>query len=194
MAAAFVVLAYLAGSIPTGVLLARTAGVDVRAQGSGNVGATNVARTVGKKLGILTLAGDLLKGLAPVLLARSLEIGSVAVGLVAVAAIFGHVFSVFLNFQGGKGVATGFGVLLGLAPAAALIPLAVFAGAFSLSRIVSLSSIAAAASAPLALLLIGYPSPTVLAAFATAVLIISRHRDNISRLMAGTEQRFRSRD
>lgn len=188
----FIVIAYLAGSIPTGVLLARIAGVDVRAAGSGNIGATNVARTAGGKLGALTLVGDVLKGLAPVLLARICGLGSATVATVAVAALVGHVFSIFLGLHGGRGVATGLGVLLGLAPSAALIPLGVFLAAVALWRIVSLGSVLAALSAPVVLILLRYPVSTCVAGVVIAALILLRHRDNISRLLAGTEQPFRS--
>lgn len=188
-----VVAAYLAGSIPTGVLLARTAGIDVRREGSGNVGATNVARTAGKKLGVLTLVGDLVKGLVPVVVARALGVPGGVVAAVAFAAIAGHVCSIFLSFRGGKGVATGLGVLLGLAPATVPIALAVFAVAVAATRIVSVASIGAALAAPLVAWWLAYPEPVVLAAAAIAALIISRHRENLVRLLAGTEPRFRAR-
>ncbi len=189
-----ILLAYLVGSIPTGVLLGRVAGVDVRAEGSGNIGATNVARTASRTLGILTLLGDGLKGLVPVLIVRSLEAGSEAVtAAAAVAALCGHVFSIFLGFRGGKGVATGFGVLLGLAPAVVPIPLGIFAVTVVLWRIVALSSILASVSAPPAMLLFGYPTSASLAAALIVALIVFRHHENISRLLAGTEPRFASR-
>lgn len=193
MAALATLLAYLCGSIPTGVLLAGAAGVDVRSRGSGNIGATNVARTAGRTLGILTLIGDALKGLVPVVVARALGFDAAALASVAFAALAGHVFSIFLHFQGGKGVATGVGVLLGLAPAAALIPIAVFLAVFAATRIVSLASILATAAAPLALLVLGEPTPLVVAALAMAVLVVARHRENIARLLAGTESEFRSK-
>jgi glycerol-3-phosphate acyltransferase PlsY len=188
-----IALAYLAGSIPTGVLLGRLAGIDVRSAGSGNIGATNVARTAGRTLGILTLVGDALKGLLPVLVSRALGFDAAIVAATAVAALVGHVFSVFLRFHGGKGVATGVGVLIGLAPAMAPIPVAIFALAMASSKIVSLSSILAALSAPVAIALLGYPSATSFAAFVMAGLIVLRHRQNISRLLAGTEPRFESK-
>lgn len=188
-----IVLAYFSGSIPTGVLLGRLAGVDIRSAGSGNIGATNVARTAGRTLGVLTLVADALKGWLPVVIARALGLGEAVVSAAAVAALCGHVFSVFLSFQGGKGVATGFGVLLGLAPAVAPIPLAVFIATMALTRIVSLSSLVAASSAPVALLVFGYPAVTTAAAFAIALLIVLRHRENIERLAAGTEARFESK-
>ena len=186
-------LAYLAGSIPTGVLLGRLAGVDVRSAGSGNIGATNVARTAGRSLGILTLFGDALKGLLPVLVVHALGFDAAAVAMTAVAALCGHVFSIFLGFRGGKGVATGVGVMLGLAPAIVPIPLSVFGIAMALSKIVSLSSILATVSAAIVVVLFGYPFSTELAAATIAGLIIFRHRENISRLLAGSEPRFESR-
>ncbi len=192
-AAVAIALAYLIGSIPTGVLLGRLAGVDVRSTGSGNIGATNVARTAGRTLGILTLIGDALKGLVPVLAARAFELGDATVAGVAVAALCGHVFSIFLSFRGGKGVATGVGVLLGLAPAIAPIPLCVFALTMAFSRIVSLSSILASLSAPIVVWAFRYPPPFAWAAAAIGLLIVIRHRENIARLVAGTERRFESR-
>lgn len=193
MTALATLLAYLCGSIPTGVLLARLAGVDVRSQGSGNIGATNVARTAGRTLGVLTLLGDALKGLVPVVAVRALGFDATAVALVAFAALAGHVFSIFLRFRGGKGVATGLGVLFALAPGAALMPLVVFVALFAATRIVSLASILATAAAPLAMLVLGYPTPFVAAACAMAGLIVARHHENIARLFAGTEPRFQSR-
>ena len=188
-----IVVAYVIGSIPTGVLLGRIAGVDVRAEGSGNIGATNVARTAGRTLGILTLVGDALKGLLPVVASRLLDQPDHVVAAVAVAALAGHVFSIFLGLRGGKGVATGVGVLLGLAPSIAPIPLLVFAAAFALSKIVSLASILAALSAPIALVVLGASVPVATAASLIAVLIVFRHQENISRLLAGTEPRFATR-
>jgi glycerol-3-phosphate acyltransferase PlsY len=192
-AVVFIALAYLVGSIPTGVLLGRIAGVDVRSEGSGNIGATNVARTAGRGLGVLTLVGDALKGFLPVVVTRALGQPETVVAGVAVAALVGHVFSIFLRLRGGKGVATGAGVLVGLAPSAAPIPLAVFAVTFAIARVVSLASILAAVSAPIALFALGRDGATVFAASLITALIIWRHQENISRLIAGTEQRFESR-
>jgi acyl phosphate:glycerol-3-phosphate acyltransferase len=189
----FIVLAYLTGSIPTGLLLARIAGVDVRSAGSGNIGATNVARTAGRTLGVLTLLGDALKGLVPVLLARAFDLALAEVAAVAVTALVGHAFSVFLRFHGGKGVATGLGVLLGLAPSVVPIPLGIFVATAILWRIVSLSSVLASLSAPVALILFRYPPPTCMAGMLIAALILLRHRENISRLLAGTEEHFHSK-
>jgi acyl phosphate:glycerol-3-phosphate acyltransferase len=185
---------YLLGSIPIGYLLARRAGIDVRAVGSGNVGATNVARTAGPRLGLWTLVGDVLKGAIAVALARTIASSEAITGATAVAAVAGHAFPVFLGFRGGKGVATGLGVLLVLAPAAAPVPLVAFASAFALSRIVSLASLAAAVTAPIAIFGFGYASATVVAATVIAGLVVWRHAENLARIRAGTEARFRSRD
>jgi glycerol-3-phosphate acyltransferase PlsY len=128
-----------------------------------------------------------------VLVAHAFGFDVAVVAMTAVAALCGHVFSIFLGFRGGKGVATGVGVMLGLAPAIVPIPLTVFGITMALSKIVSLSSILAAVSAAIAVVLFGYPSATELAAVVIAGLILVRHRENISRLLAGTEQRFESR-
>src|SRR4051812_37053636 len=116
--ALLIIFAYLLGSVPTGYILGYLSGVDVRKAGSGNVGATNVARVAGKKLGLLTLIGDAAKGVLPVLLARRLDLDATVLGLVALAAFLGHLYPIFLKFRGGKGVATALGALLALAPAA----------------------------------------------------------------------------
>lgn len=185
-----VLFAYLLGSVPTGYLLGYFAGVDVRRAGSGNVGATNVARVVGKRQGIWTLLADSAKGFIPVLLATQLGLDSITTALVGVAAFLGHLYPVFLKFRGGKGVATGFGVLLGLAPWATVCLIAIFVGALLTTRIVSFSSMIGAAAAPFVLWLFDYsPSVIFMSAF-LAVMIILRHRSNIHRLLAGTEPRF----
>ncbi|MEW6300844.1 MAG: glycerol-3-phosphate 1-O-acyltransferase PlsY [Thermodesulfobacteriota bacterium] len=185
-----VVLAYLCGSIPTGVLIARRRGIEVRRVGSGNIGATNVARSVGKTAGLLTLVGDMAKGLLPVLLARFFALGDLVLVCVAVAALFGHICSPFLGFSGGKGVATGLGVFLGLAPLAILLALLFFLVTFAVSRIVSLASVVAAAVTPLLVLGLSYPLPYVIAGFVIAGVIILRHHENIARLRKGQEPKF----
>ena len=190
---ALIAVGYLLGSIPTGLLLASTSGVDIRAEGSGNIGATNVARTAGRRLGVLTLAGDLAKGLLAVVLARSLGAAPWVSGAVAFAAVAGHVFPVFLRFRGGKGVATGFGVLLGLCPGAALWVATAFVLIFGVSRIVSLASIGASLAAPAVVWALGSPWPIVAAAGGITLIVLLRHRDNLGRLAAGTEPRFRAR-
>ncbi len=185
-----VVSAYLCGSIPTGVLIARRLNVEVRQVGSGNIGATNVARSAGKKAGLFTLLGDAAKGLLPVLIVRFLDLGETTLACTAVAALLGHLFPIFLGFSGGKGVATGLGVFLGLAPYAILLALLLFLATFVFFRIVSLASLVAAAATPLLLLLLAYPSAYVVAGLAIALLIIVRHHKNIARLWKGQEPKF----
>jgi glycerol-3-phosphate acyltransferase PlsY len=185
-----ILFAYLLGSVPTGFLLGSLAGVDVRKAGSGNVGATNVARVAGKKHGLLTLLGDTAKGFVPVFLAFQLGLGAVATGLVALAAFLGHLYPVFLKFQGGKGVATALGALLALAPAATLVLMVIFSLVAAASRTVSLASMVAATAAPVAIWLFGYPSAATGAGLLMALMVIWRHRDNIERLRAGVEPKF----
>lgn len=185
-----IVLAYLCGSIPTGVLIARRRGIEVRQVGSGNIGATNVARSVGKTAGVLTLLGDMTKGLLPVLLVRLLALGDIALVCTAGAALFGHICSPFLRFSGGKGVATGLGVFLALAPLAILLALLFFAATFAVSRIVSLASVVAAAVTPFLVLALDYPRPYVIAGFVIAGVIILRHHENLARLWRGQEPKF----
>jgi acyl phosphate:glycerol-3-phosphate acyltransferase len=190
MAAVMIAFAYLLGSIPTGYIMGLMAGVDVRASGSGNVGATNVARVLGKREGLLTLLADAAKGFIPVFVAFRLGFTFEALAAVAVAAFLGHVFPVFLRFRGGKGVATALGVFLGLAPLATAVLMVVFVVVVFFSRIVSLSSITAAAMAPLVFWLASYPPVWVATSFVLAAIIILRHRANIQRLIAGTEPKF----
>jgi acyl phosphate:glycerol-3-phosphate acyltransferase len=198
---AVVALAYLLGSIPFGYLLVRLrGGGDVRETGSGGTGATNVTRRAGKGVGLLTLLLDALKGMAAVLVARAvLGAGSEWwVCAAAVAAVLGHVFPVWLRFRGGKGVATGLGVFLVLAPLATLFALAVFVAVVWLWRFVSLGSITAAAVLPLAVWALSYvgfsdrAAPPVLAVAVTgAALIVYMHRANIGRLFRGEESKLK---
>lgn len=184
--------AYLLGSIPTGLLLGKLYGIDVRKEGSGNIGATNLYRTVGRRVGILTLIGDCIKGLAPVLAARQLGLSPDQVAWVGLAAFCGHVFSVFLRFKGGKGVATALGVFLALSPSAVAIAVALFAALMLLWRYVSLGSVAAAAVMPLAVALLGGGRTLILVTLLIALIVIGRHHENIRRLLSGTENRFKA--
>ena len=188
-----VLLAYAIGSLPTGVIVGRVLGVDVRSAGSGNIGATNVARLLGRRAGLLTLLCDIGKGVAAVAIARALDGGDAIVHVAAVVALLGHVFSVFLRFDGGKGVATGFGVCFALAPAAMILPVAAFALAFVGTRIVSVASLAGAATMPFAMALVGAGRLNVIVAAIVAVVIAVRHQDNLQRLSRGDEPRFESR-
>lgn len=185
--------AYLCGSLPTGVWAGRRAGVDVRRYGSGNIGATNVARAVGASAGVLTLVGDIAKGLIPVLLARALSMSALAIAGVGMAALIGHIYSVFLRFSGGKGVATACGVFLGMAPLAMPVPLVVFIAVVALTRYVALASVVATITLPFASLAIGYGAPICAAAVFAAAIIVLRHRDNLSRLWNGVEPKFQMR-
>lgn len=184
--------AYLIGSIPTGLLLGKAYGIDVRKEGSGNIGATNLYRTVGRKVGIITLLGDCLKGLLPVLAVKAGPFPPELAALVGLAAFCGHVFSLFLKFRGGKGVATALGVFLALAPAAVAVALALFAVLMFLWRYVSLGSISAAAVMPLAVYLLGGNRTVTLVTLIIALIVIARHHENIRRLLSGTENRFKA--
>ncbi len=186
--AAVLAAAYLLGSVPFGLLLTRFTGAgDLRAIGSGNIGATNVLRTGRKGLAAATLLLDLAKGAAAVLLARSLLPGSEA--LAALAAVIGHCFPVWLRFNGGKGVATTMGVALALAWPIGLAYAAVWLGVLGLTRISSLGGLCAVLAAPLAAWASGYGAyAPVLAAI--TLLVFWLHRANIARLLAGTEPRI----
>lgn len=192
-AAILVVAAYLCGSLPTGLWFGGRAGVDVRRSGSGNVGATNVARTAGLWPGILTLLSDTAKGLFPVVLARWLLTDQWLIAAVGLAAFFGHTFSVWLRFGGGKGVATGFGIFLGLAPAAAGCAAVIFAAVVAATRYVSLASVTAATALPLVTVALGSAGPVCGAALITDLVVLVRHRQNLSRLLHGIEPRFQIR-
>lgn len=191
---------YLLGSLPTGYLVGRARGVDVRTVGSGNIGATNVMRVLGKTAGLFVLAVDALKGLVAVAglgraLPASVGSGAAASDLVAVtagvAAILGHNYPCWLGFKGGKGIATSAGVLLALMPAALGWCFGVWAVVFALSRYVSLASISAAAALPLATWWTGYGPLLSGLSLALGALAIVKHRANIRRLLDGTEPRWR---
>lgn len=184
--------AYLIGSIPTGLLLGKAYGIDVRKEGSGNIGATNLYRTVGRKVGIITLIGDCMKGLLPVILVNLSAFPPELAAWVGLAAFCGHVFSVFLKFKGGKGVATALGVFLALAPLAVAIAIALFAGLMLIWRYVSLGSIVAAAAMPLAVYLLGGGRTLTMVTFIISLVVIARHLENIGRLLSGNESKFKA--
>ncbi|HOW96301.1 MAG TPA: glycerol-3-phosphate 1-O-acyltransferase PlsY [Kiritimatiellia bacterium] len=196
--AAFALGAYLLGSVPFAYLFARLNGVDIRKVGSGNVGATNVFRAVGKGWGIATFAADALKGFVPAwlfpLLARrwGVECGPELGLLCGCAAIAGHSWPVFLRFKGGKGVATSAGMLLGVAPAAVGIGLAVWVAVFVIARYVSVASIAAAFAVPAAAWGLYGRAGALLPGVLTVLgaLVIWRHRSNLARLRRGEEHRW----
>jgi acyl phosphate:glycerol-3-phosphate acyltransferase len=183
-----IAIGYGLGSIPTGLLIARwQTGVDIRQHGSGNIGMTNVLRAVGKGAAALTLVGDLAKGVIPVLLALAWLSSPWSIGLVALAAIIGHMYPLFAGFHGGKGVATTLGASIPILFGPLLIAFVVWAACVAFRRQVSFGSLAAAASLPITALLWGAPAPYVLYALVAAALIWYRHRENIERLLAGTE-------
>jgi len=182
--------AYLCGAVPWGVLLARLAGVDPRRAGSGNIGATNVARTAGAALGVATLVLDVAKGALPAWLAWQATSDAAFAAVTGLAAFLGHVFPVTLGFAGGKGVATALGVLLVICPPAALAAVVVFAAIFALDRRVSVASLAGSVAAALAAPLVGAPLAVVLAIVAMVAIVVVRHRDNVRRIYRRTEPRL----
>jgi glycerol-3-phosphate acyltransferase PlsY len=183
-------LGYLLGSIPFGLLLTKIAGLgDIRAIGSGNIGATNVLRTGNKGIAAATLLLDGLKGVAAVLLARGLVYDQDIVLFAGLAAVLGHLFPVWLGFKGGKGVATGLGVLIAVSWPIGAAACAVWVLVAATARRSSLASLAAFASAPMTALLLG-EFGVVKLAFTIAVLVFVRHQGNIRRLLAGTEPRI----
>ncbi|HSR12148.1 MAG TPA: glycerol-3-phosphate 1-O-acyltransferase PlsY [Thermodesulfobacteriota bacterium] len=185
------IFAYFLGSVPTGVVLTKAFGrVDPRTQGSGNIGATNIYRTSGKGLGIITLLGDIVKGVIPVMIAGAASLSPFWVGAVGLAAFVGHLFPVYLKFKGGKGIATALGVFLALAPLPALISFALFVVIVYQWRYISLGSLAATAAFPV-LLAVFSPHPVYIPfAVVIGALIFYRHRGNIQRLLAGNESKF----
>jgi acyl phosphate:glycerol-3-phosphate acyltransferase len=196
-----VLLAYLLGSIPTGFLVARARGVDIRTVGSGNIGATNVFRILGKPAGVLVLLADAVKGsLAVLVVAKAVSAcfcpaaGPQArewFGLCAgVAAILGHNYTCWLHFKGGKGIATSAGVLVALVPATLLIGLGIWVAVFAVSRYVSLASITAAFVLPFAAWFTGETTTIIMVTAGLAALAIYKHKANIRRLINGTENRI----
>ena len=200
--AAVLVGSYLLGSIPFGYLAGRLVGIDIRKAGSGNVGATNVVRVLGKRYGYPVFALDVLKGfgavkISMVMSGQHLEWNSPEIsGMVgAIFSVLGHVFPPWLKFKGGKGVATAAGALLALMPIATLIGVAVWIIVFWLTRYVSLASVVATAALPIVILVIGSADGhsgrlLVYSSVCVAALVIWRHRSNLSRLLRGTEPRF----
>lgn len=172
------------------MLVGRAHGFDPRKVGSGNVGMTNVARAGGRSAAALTFAGDMLKGLIPILIGKAAGLAPGALACVGFAAVAGSVASIFMGFRGGRGVSTSFGVWIGLAPVAAVIALAVFLVILAIGRIVSLGSIAAAITLVPAVAATGSPRPFVLLAIAISALVLLRHHENIRRLLAGEEPKL----
>ena len=195
--AAVALLGYLLGSIPTGYLAGRMRGLDIRAVGSGNIGATNVFRTLGKTAGIIVLAVDAFKGFAACRLVPALFPGVPVENLrlvAGLAAILGHNYTCWLRFKGGKGIATSAGVLLGWMPWSLALVLGTWLLVFAISRYASLASIAAASLLPFACWWTGGSRRMVLIGTLVGALAIYKHRTNIRRLLNGTEHRFGARN
>ena len=184
------IIAYILGSIPFGVLFARTQGINLREHGSGNIGATNVTRMLGKMLGTLTLLGDIFKGWIAVSLASWILNEPTAVAGAGIMAFLGHLFSIFLKFKGGKGVATGLGIHLFIMPKATYGSLGIFTFVLWVGRYVSLSSIFAAISLPIFGIFLEVPIPYLCLSILIAMLIIFKHQENIRRIIAKTEPHF----
>lgn len=191
------IFSYLFGAIPFGLLIGKMAGMDVRTGGSKNIGATNVSRLLGKKLGILTLVCDCAKGFLPMVLASTLLTGQteqdVVVVVCGVLAVLGHMFPLYLGFKGGKGVATGLGVFLYLSPLAIVLSIGVFILAVAISGFVSVGSLLSSLFMVFWLWMLDAPHTSLWAAGIVAALIWIKHHQNISRLIRGEEKSWRKK-
>ena len=185
---------YLLGSVPTGLLLAKFfSKVDPRKTGSKNIGATNIFRTAGKGLGILTLVGDVLKGMIPIGIAIQLSISDLWLAAVGLSTFLGHIFPIFLGFKGGKGVATALGVYLVISPIAVLMEFLLFAGLVWRWRYISLGSICCATTIPILIAFFRSDSQAYfILSVIIAALILYRHQENIVRLLQGTENKWKT--
>lgn len=188
-----VTVGYLVGSIPFAFLLTRHRGIDLRREGSGNVGASNVLRTTGVRAAVLAMVLDGVKGSIAVLIAQLLSAGAVAAMIAAFASVIGHVYPIWLRFRGGKGVATAAGAFAVLAPEALGIASCVFVIAVLATRFISVGSIAGALTLALVASFGDAPAVVAIGATASALIIIYRHRENLARLVAGTERRIGQR-
>ncbi len=189
-----VIAAYLLGAIPFGLLIARLQkGIDIRDHGSGNIGTSNVLRTLGKRAALLTLVGDLLKGYLPVLVGSLWGVPQPWVVIAGAAAVIGHNWPIYIHFRGGKGVATSFGAALGIMPAAAGLALLVYLLVAAIGRYTSLAALVSSASLLLWVHLLRASRPQVLFSVFAALLIYLRHRENIQRLILGTERKIGQR-
>jgi len=185
---------YLFGSVPTGLLLTKLfSKIDPRKMGSKNIGATNIFRTVGKRLGILTLVGDLLKGAIPVVIAIQWGESDLWIAIAGLTPILGHIFPIFLGFRGGKGVATALGTYLVISPIAVFIECLIFAGIVWKWKFISLGSLTCATTIPILIAFIRSDSKAYfMISVIIAALILYRHQSNISRLLQGTENKWKA--
>lgn len=193
-----ILISYLIGAIPFGLLLSMGSGVDIRRAGSRNIGATNVGRLLGKKLGIMTLLADIAKGFLPMYivghLLSDIPDRNIMIGLCGAATVMGHMFPVYLRFKGGKGVATGLGVFLYLAPSAVLFCLAAFAATLAVSGFVSLASLLGSLSVLPVLWYLQEADWKIFLAFFVVLMIWIKHHQNIGRLLNGTEKSWRKKE
>lgn len=187
------IIAFLIGSIPFGIIIAKAKGVDLKKVGSGNIGTTNVLRSLGKYPALLTLLGDVLKGTAAVALGRYMGAGPVVEGLSGFCAILGHSFSLFLGFRGGKGVATSFGVLSIYSPQTALFTFIIWIIVVMTTKYSSLGALVSIGLLPLSILFFDHKDKVIIAVLIT-ILIFTRHKDNIKRLLSGTERKIGKRE
>lgn len=185
-----IIAAFVTGSIPFGVLFARAKGVDLRKVGSGNIGATNALRNVGKTAAVLTLLGDMLKGTAAVALGRAFGVGPLYEGILGLAAILGHDFSIFLRFRGGKGVATSLGVIMIYMPGAGILTLSLWIATVLLTRYSSLGALVSFIVLPAGVALMGYPGEKLVLSVIISGLLVAKHSGNIKRLLNRTERRI----
>jgi glycerol-3-phosphate acyltransferase PlsY len=187
------IISFIIGSIPFGIIIAKAKGVDLKKVGSGNIGATNVLRSLGKSPALLTLLGDVLKGTAAVALGRYFGLSPFFVGLVGFGAILGHNFSLFLGFRGGKGVATSFGMLSIYSPQTALFTFIIWIIVVMITKYSSLGALVSFGLLPLSMLFFDQSDKIFIAALIT-ILIFIRHRDNIKRLLSGQERKIGRRE
>lgn len=187
-----IICAFIMGSIPVGMLVAKAKGVDLKRVGSGNIGATNVLRSLGKGPAALTLLGDMLKGTLAIALGRYFGLGTFYEGIIGLSAILGHNFSVFLGFRGGKGVATSLGVFILYSPRTALITFVIWMAVVITTKYSSLGALISFGLLPLNIILFDSKDKLPVALLVTLFILI-RHTDNIQRLMKGTERRIGER-
>jgi glycerol-3-phosphate acyltransferase PlsY len=186
-------IAFLMGSIPVGLIVAKIKGVDLRKVGSGNIGATNVLRAIGKGPALITLAGDLLKGFIPVIIGGYILEDSLGTGMIGLSAILGHDFSIFLRFRGGKGVATSLGVLLAFSPVVAVLTIIIWIIIVFMTRYSSLGAIVSFLLLPLNIYVFDYSYNKFVVSIFITLLLLFKHRGNLERLYKGREPRIGER-
>jgi glycerol-3-phosphate acyltransferase PlsY len=188
-----VAFSFLVGSIPFGVVFTKSRGIDLKKVGSGNIGATNVLRAAGKKVALMTLMGDILKGTAAVALAKAIGSGTLVEGMAGLAAVAGHDFSPFMRFKGGKGVATSLGVILIYTPIAGILTVIIWLVTVLIMRYSSMGALVSFSLMPVWVLLQGYPPEKLYAAIIISVLLVVKHSGNIERLIKGAEGKIGSK-